>query len=109
METLTLYHASLYRLPAPDIHHGRKNADFGQGFYLSDSRGFAMRWAPESAGKTTYINRYELSADGLHFISAETPAPQELAPFKAALAAEEQEYQEIFAAALNDMIEGKSE
>ncbi|MDC7301289.1 DUF3990 domain-containing protein [Agathobacter ruminis] len=29
----------------PDIHCGRKNADFGQGFYLTGDVDFAHRWA----------------------------------------------------------------
>ena len=28
-ETLTLYHTGYYVIEEPDIHHGRKNADFG--------------------------------------------------------------------------------
>lgn len=65
MEKLILYHSGLYTLPEPDIRHGRKNADFGQGFYLSDSEGFSKRWAPRSRERTTVINRYELSPEGL--------------------------------------------
>ena len=31
----------------PDITIGRKNADFGQGFYLTDDLDFTRRWARE--------------------------------------------------------------
>ena len=40
---------------------GRKNADFGPGFYLTPGRDFAYRWA--AAGNI--INEYELDLNGL--------------------------------------------
>jgi hypothetical protein len=32
---MLLYHTGFDEIKHPDIHIGRKNADFGQGFYLS--------------------------------------------------------------------------
>ena len=32
---MTLYHTSDREIRNPDIHYGRKNADFGWAFYLS--------------------------------------------------------------------------
>lgn len=32
---MLLYHTGYQEIREPDIHHGRKNADFGQGFYLT--------------------------------------------------------------------------
>ena len=55
----------VWRSPSPDVHYGRKNADFAQGFYTSDSREFAVRWAPQGKGITAYLNRYELDTEGL--------------------------------------------
>ena len=46
---------------ALDIHHGRKNADFGWGFYLTLDREFTYRWARENA----VVNEYELDEAGL--------------------------------------------
>ena len=46
----------------PDITIGRKNADFGQGFYLTDDLDFTRRWARE---RTPYVNIYELDEDDL--------------------------------------------
>ncbi len=60
-QILHLYHAGKDRIPKPDIQIGRKNADFGQGFYLSPDKEFSLRWA----GRDTYINEYELHTDGL--------------------------------------------
>ena len=62
---LRLWHTGFARLPQPDIHHGRKNADFGQGFYLSDDLEFSQRWAREHRGVQTYINAYVLNLAGL--------------------------------------------
>ncbi|MBO6140521.1 MAG: DUF3990 domain-containing protein [Ruminococcus sp.] len=64
-DTLTLYHVGFYKLPHPDIHFGRKNADFGQGFYLSPDEQFVKRWARSQRGFDTYINKYELDTTGL--------------------------------------------
>lgn len=65
MECMTLYHAGLEPIPAPDLLCGRKNADFGQGFYLSDSREFSVTWSKWRKGKVPLINRYELRLEGL--------------------------------------------
>ena len=44
-EQLLLYHTGYSEIREPDVHYGRKNADFGQGFYLSPDRDFSYRWA----------------------------------------------------------------
>ena len=53
---MILYHTSNQIIEHPDIHHGRKNADFGWGFYLTPDREFTYRWARENA----VVNEYEL-------------------------------------------------
>ncbi len=58
---MKLYHVSDRSIPKPDVHYGRVNADFGQGFYLTPERDFALRWAGEKA----VLNTYELELDGL--------------------------------------------
>lgn len=58
---MKLYHTGTLAIPEPDVHYGRKNADFGQGFYLTPDREFACRWA----GGRAVINTYELDTDGL--------------------------------------------
>ena len=40
---MKLYHTSTLEIPLPDIHHGRINADFGQGFYLTPDADFTYR------------------------------------------------------------------
>lgn len=62
---MLLYHTGFFEIPVPDLRRGRANADFGQGFYLSDDPAFSERWATEKKGSKTYINRYELNTDNL--------------------------------------------
>lgn len=65
METLHLYHTGFQVIEKPDLSAGRKNADFEQGFYLSDNEEFSRRWARHHKGMTTYLNAYELDPAGL--------------------------------------------
>ena len=46
---MILYHTSDREIVHPDIHYGRKNADFGWGFYLTPDREFTYRWARDNA------------------------------------------------------------
>ena len=58
---MKLYHTGNTEIRNPDIYRGRKNADFGQGFYLTPDMGFAYRWA----GTDSIVNEYELNEEGL--------------------------------------------
>jgi len=58
---MKLYHTSSIIIKEPEYDHGRKNADFGQGFYLSPDLDFSYRWAKENS----YINIYELDIEDL--------------------------------------------
>ena len=58
---MRLYHVSDIEIKDPDIRHGRKNADFGQGFYLTPDLEFARKWAVGEA----VLNEYELEKEGL--------------------------------------------
>ncbi len=58
---MKLYHTGNIEIPAPDIRHGRVNADFGQGFYLTPDEDFTWRWARKDA----VVNTYELDLAGL--------------------------------------------
>lgn len=62
---LRLWHTGFAEIRQPDIRHGRRNADFGQGFYLSDDLDFSQRWAKERRGMETYVNAYVLNLEGL--------------------------------------------
>ena len=67
---MILYHTSDREIKSPDIHHGRKNADFGWGFYLTPDRDFTYRWARKNA----VVNAYEFDETGLaiHHFSRST-------------------------------------
>ena len=45
MEKIYLYHTGFQEIREPDLTIGRKNADFGQGFYLTSDKDFSERWA----------------------------------------------------------------
>ena len=58
---MRLYHTGNVEIREPDLLRGRKNADFGQGFYLTPDREFTYRWAAANA----VVNEYELDEEGL--------------------------------------------
>lgn len=62
---MILWHTGFQEIREPDVHHGRKNADFGQGFYLTADEEFAHRWAREQKGQPPIVNTYELDLAGL--------------------------------------------
>ena len=62
---MLLYHTGFQVIKEPDIHYGRRNADFGQGFYMTSDKDFAFRWARERKGEQTIVNAYELDTAGL--------------------------------------------
>lgn len=57
---MILYHGSTLRIEAPRVDVGRRNLDFGPGFYLTDFREQAERWAmrPANDGKPHVLNVY---------------------------------------------------
>ncbi len=59
---MILYHTSDQIIRDPDLHHGRRNADFGWGFYLTPDREFTYRWARENV----VVNEYEFDESGLN-------------------------------------------
>lgn len=58
---MKLYHTGPLEIRQPDVHYGRKNADFGQGFYLTPDQDFTWRWAASGA----VVNEYEMDLSGL--------------------------------------------
>lgn len=60
---LTVYHGSTVQVTAPIAKAGRENLDFGRGFYITDIREQAERWASRIARQLQEIailNIYEL-------------------------------------------------
>lgn len=58
---MKLFHASKEAIEDPDVFYGRKNADFGQGFYLSNDKEFSRRWIVNGG----VVNEYEFDPTGL--------------------------------------------
>ena len=58
---MRLYHTGDREIPCPDLRRGRRNADFGQGFYLTPDRAFTCRWA----GRNAVVNTYDFDETGL--------------------------------------------
>lgn len=62
---MNLYHVGYNTIEKPDLTIGRKNADFGQGFYLSPDLNFSEKWAQFRSGYETILNTYNLDVDNL--------------------------------------------
>lgn len=64
---MIVYHGSEYIIKKPQSRLGRKNNDYGQGFYCTISENMAKEWAV-SHGKNGYVNSYELNEAGLEIL-----------------------------------------
>lgn len=63
---LTVYHGSILQVEHPLAKAGRPNLDFGQGFYVTDIREQAVRWAQRIGGRMgeePLLNIYELDIE----------------------------------------------
>ena len=68
MNEVVVYHGGTESVEHPDCKCGRKNLDFGQGFYVTDIRKQAEDWAKLMAGRkktTPILNRYRLNRDAI--------------------------------------------
>ena len=65
---ITLYHTGYDEIRKPDVHYGRTNADFGQGFYTTSDPEFSLRWARAKKGSDTIVNQYVLHPSGLSIV-----------------------------------------
>lgn len=59
---MKVYHGSTTIVKSPLVGVGRRNLDFGKGFYVTDLQDQAVSWAsrPINAGKPQVLNVYEL-------------------------------------------------
>ena len=64
---MEVFHGSTLIVDSPLVGVGRKDLDFGLGFYITDIRQQAIDWAqrPINNGKSQYLNCYELDKDNL--------------------------------------------
>ena len=65
---ITVYHGSTEIIEAPLNHVGRPRLDFGQGFYVTDLKDQAIKWAKTIAEKRAaqpLLNIYTLDRDAI--------------------------------------------
>jgi len=68
VKKLLVYHGGTEIIERPICKYGRKNLDFGQGFYVTDLRKQALDWAQQTAGRRKTIpvlNRYLLDREAI--------------------------------------------
>ena len=69
---LTIYHGSSQIVKTPAFGLGRKNNDFGLGFYCTESLDLAKEWAVSSL-RDGFANRYILDTEYLRILNLNNP------------------------------------
>ena len=67
-KVITLYHGSEKIVELPTFGKGRKNNDFGLGFYCTESEALAKEWAVSSL-RNGFANRYTLDMEYLNVLN----------------------------------------
>ncbi len=68
---ITIYHGSNQIVKTPTFGLGRKNNDFGLGFYCTESVDLAKEWAVSSL-KNGFVNQYTLDTEYLNILNLNT-------------------------------------
>ena len=66
-QNITLYHGSKQIVETPTFGEGKKNNDYGLGFYCTESNELAKEWAVSSL-QDGYSNRYSLDTKHLNIL-----------------------------------------
>lgn len=69
---ITIYHGSKQLVEVPTFGLGRKNNDFGLGFYCTESIDLAKEWAVSSLSDG-FANRYTLDTEYLNILNLNSP------------------------------------
>ena len=69
---ITIYHGSKRIVEIPTFGLGRKNNDFGLGFYCTESNDLAKEWAVSSL-RDGFSNRYTLDTEYLNTLNLNSP------------------------------------
>ncbi len=69
---ITLYHGSEKVIETPTFGEGRRNNDFGLGFYCTRSEALAKEWAVSSL-RNGFANRYTLNTEYLNILNLNSP------------------------------------
>lgn len=66
--TVMLYYGSDEKVEKPAYKKGKKDNDYGRGFYCTQELGLAKEWASKDRGKDGIVNKYSLNLDGLRIL-----------------------------------------
>lgn len=69
---ITIYHGSEKVIEVPTFGEGKKNNDFGLGFYCTESENLAKEWAVSSL-RDGFSNRYTLDIEFLNILNLNSP------------------------------------
>ena len=69
---ITIYHGSEKNVEQPIFGEGKKNNDFGLGFYCTASEELAKEWAVSSL-RDGFSNRYTLDTEYLNILNLNSP------------------------------------
>ena len=69
---ITIFHGSQHIIEVPTFGLGRKNNDFGPGFYCTESNDLAKEWAISSL-RDGFSNRYTLDTEHLNILNLNSP------------------------------------
>lgn len=69
---ITIYHGSEKIVEVPTFGEGKKNNDFGLGFYCTESEGLAKEWAVSSL-RNGFANKYTLDAEYMRILNLNSP------------------------------------
>ena len=69
---ITIFHGSEQVVEVPTFGLGRKNNDFGLGFYCTESEDLAKEWAVSSL-RNGFANRYTLDTEYLNVLNLNSP------------------------------------
>lgn len=69
---ITIFHGSEQIVEMPQFGLGRKNNDFGLGFYCTESEDLAKEWAVSSL-RNGFANRYTLDTEYLNILNLNSP------------------------------------
>ena len=68
MSTTQLFHGSDHVIEKPDFHLGRRNNDYGGGFYCTRELQMAMEWACKQ-NTDGFVNKYALEQGSLKILN----------------------------------------
>lgn len=72
-DILPLYHGSTVKVDKPTLSAGKKNNDYGQGFYCTEHYDLACEWASKVKDLEGYVNSYDVDMIGLKVLDLSKP------------------------------------